>query len=62
MKKEDLYQLKTHPSWCLRPFTLADAPAVVEIMRASSLANLGYADVDLAGNVIRLDCTWCGPT
>ncbi len=47
MKKEDLYQLKTHPSWCLRPFTLADAPAVVEIMRASSLANLGYADVDL---------------
>lgn len=47
MKNEKLLQLKTHPGWCLRPFTLADAPAVVEIMRASSLANLGYADVTL---------------
>lgn len=47
MKNEKCYQLKTHPGWTLRPFTLADAPAVVEIMRASSLANLGYADVTL---------------
>jgi len=47
MKNEQLCQLNTHPGWYLRPFTLADAPAVVEIMRASSMVNLGYADVTL---------------